>query len=674
MSLQDVDEKKALVSLSQFVFRNEAGKIREGLYDGVVELAIYTKGEKGILRSEISGEIRRNHPINLHEFVIDETLDRLARCGAVTRHNGDLYSIDPERMTQLSELINRRKEQIELLSSNFIQEVKSSLKREASSEDIEIVNKKLFVFLSDLLIPRSKFSAALLTGRKIELPEDIEAETVLKKTLSDVASADLKGALKKAFVSLFQKMDENLKKVLFDIVENLYLLEVLNIDPECNCLQRVEFSKIKFFIDTNTIIYLLCSTDPRPHKISSDFMSICRSLGTQVFVSDLTMSEYNHVLENSNAVYKDISIPSSLLGDYPDPFVSSYAEEVKQHPSETWEGYYLRMKRLGGDIEKVEGIKRFEYDWNELFKKAFFAEIVKAVTDCAKIHRGYPKHEVVARHDAAHLILVREMRKNQKSTIFGPNAWFASLDHTLICAEKFVDKYCPSNAPSTMNCDIWIQMIAPFLSTSMREASAPEIFSNFISSQFWVVRERVNYENLKIIQGDWLKYSRLNEHDLREILSEKFVKNYVGVAKGYIGEDKEIPEDVKDRFEKELAVKIDKILAEKIGEIENRLRDKEGKLKELEAENQRVKSDRQMSDVKTRMFWRQVAGVLGALLFLANIYLLGTGQMALTLYSVPYLLGSWLTICVLLMIAIAYERVAVVLKMIFNLGGKRKDE
>ena len=674
MSLQNIDQKKALVNMSQFVFRNEAGKIREGLNDGLVELAIYRKGEKGVLRSEINREIKENYPIDLHESVIDESLARLARGEAIIKHNGDHYSIDPERRTYLSELINKRKQQIELLSSSFLQEVKSLLKEEPRSEDIETINKKLFVFLSDLLIPRGKISAALLAGKKIELPEDIEAETVLKKTLSDVANTNLRSALKNAFVSLFLKIDEDIKKVLFDIGENLYLLEVLNIDPECHCLQRMEFSKIRFFVDTNTIISLLCTTDTRRHKTSSDFMSICRSLGTSIFVSDLTMSEYSHVLDNSNALHKDISIPSSLLGDHPDPFISSYAEEVKQHPSETWEGYYLRMKRLGGDIEKVEGIKRFEYGWDEIFQKAFFTEIVQAVADCAKIHRGFSKPEVVARHDAAHLILVREIRKKEKSTVFGPNAWFASLDHTLICAEKFVDKYYGDNAPSTMNCDIWIQMIAPFLSASVREASAPEIFSHFISSQFWVARERINYENLKIIQGDWLKYSRLNEQDLREILSEKFVKDYIKVAKGYIGEGKEISGDVKDRFEKEMAVKIDKMLAEKIGEFEIKLKQKEDRLEELEVEIQEAKINKRTSDDKTRTFWRQIAGVLGATLLMANIYLLFTGQMPLTLYSVPYLLGSWITICVLLMIAIAYEKVEVALKMILNLSGKSKDK
>lgn len=55
---------------------------------------------------------------------------------------------------------------------------------------------------------------------------------------------------------------------------------------------------------------------------------------------------------------------------------------------------------------------------------------------------------------------------------------------------------------------------------------------------------------LKIIQGDWFVYSRLNEQDLREILSEKFTKDYIKIAKGYLGQDKEIPEEAKEKFEK----------------------------------------------------------------------------------------------------------------------------
>lgn len=673
MSSEGIDEKKALINLSQFIFRKEAGRIREGLYDGLVELAVFLRGEKGVSKSEVQSVIKDHYPINLHQSIVDASLFRLWRSRAITRRSDNRYYLEPKRKWSISDQISERKKQIERLSDGVLEEVKLNFDKDMSEEIAEGVKSKFFVFLSDFLTPRARVGAAMLTGKGIEIPENLEVKRVLDETLADITDPYLKGAIRKGFANLFQKMDEEMQKFLFDIAENIYLLETLNLDPECRCLQRIEFSKIRLFLDTNVIIYLLCPSDPRLHRIASNFVDICKSFGIQLCYSNLTMSEYKRVLERSNTLFAEMEIPSHLLGDHPEPFISSYAEELKQDPDQTWEGYYLRMKRLGGDVEKLYGLKRFSEDGDEIFEKEFFEKITNRVSGCAKVHRGSAKHEDVAKHDAFHLILVRELRKGEQTTVFGPNTWFASLDHTLLCADKVVDNYYDDKIPSTMNCDIWIQMMAPFLSADVRDSSAPEILSHFISSQFWVARDRVNYENLKIIQGDWLSYSRLNEQDLREILSEKFVKDYVKSAKSLLSEDKEISEEAKEKFERELAVKVDNILNRKIDEYQGQIEQKEKELRQLEEKSQRVISSAQLKEDRTKTFWRQVAGVLGSILAIANIYSISIGQIPLNLYSVPYLLGSWIVICVLLMIAIAYDKVEVALKMILNLSSKSEN-
>lgn len=672
MSSEGINEKRALINLSQFVFRKEAGKIREGLYDSLVELAIFLGGDRGVLASKIQSIIKDTYTITLHQAVIDASLIRLWRSRAIVRQSDNRYALEVKRKWSISDQINNRKRQIERLSDAILEEVKLNFHEDINEEVAERVKAKFFVLLSKFLTPRAKVSAAMLTGKGIEIPE-LEVKEMFEETLADIPNPQLKGAVKKAFIDFFQKADEEMQKFLFDIAENIYLLEVLNLDPECQCLQRIEFSKIRLLLDTNVIINLLCPSDHRRHRIASNFIDICRSFGIQLYYTDVTVSEYESVLEVSDAIIPKMETPLHLLGDHPEPFVSSFAEELKQNPDQTWEGYYLRMKRLGGDIKNLYGLERFSEDWDEIFEKEFFEEISNRVSGCWKIYAGTAKSKPVARHDAFHLILVRELRRGEQTTVFGPSTWFASLDHTLLCADKVVDNHYDDKIPSTMNCDIWIQMMAPFLAADVRDSSAPEIFSHFISSQFWVARERVNYEDLKIIQGEWLSYSRLNEQDLREILSEKFVKDYVKSAKSLLSEDKEIPEEAKEKFERELAVKVDSILNRKIEEYQGQLEEKEKELRKLKEESHTVISGAQMKEDTIKTFWRQVAGVLGSILAIVNIYSIFTRQIALDLYSVPYLLGSWIVICVLLMIAIAYEKVEVALKMILNLSRRSKD-
>ncbi|MGD0071584.1 MAG: type II toxin-antitoxin system VapC family toxin [Candidatus Bathyarchaeia archaeon] len=662
------DEKSTLIKLAQFSFRKETGAIREGLYDGLVEMAIFSWCESDVQISQIPEAIDAIYPIILHKSIIKASVNRLIHEGTLIRRNGEKYVLSPNRKEVLTKLTDTRKEQIELLSTKFQQEVNSILHRVLSPDESLIAKNKLFLFISKYFFPRSKYSALLLCGKKIELSDSLVLEGVLKTSLADVENETLRGALKRGILNLFQTITPEVSEIFFEIVQNLYLLEVLNIDPDCSCIEKAEFSRIKFLLDTNVLVNLLCTHDPRRHKIALDFVEICKNLGTKLYVTDLTLSEYNHLLENSNSIFESINIPSSLLSDYPDPFISSYAEDVQLNPTETWEGYCSRMKKLGGNIEGTYGIKRYKYDWSAVFQKDYFEETKKAVAQSAEQFRGEPKHPEVARHDAAHLILVRELRDTEKATIFGPNLWFATLDHTLTMAEGVLDKYYPDNPLSTMYCDIWIQMVAPFLTSSKGKANAPEIFAHFISSQFWAKGERINYNDLQVIQGDWLNYSQLNERDIKEILSENFVKSYIKIAKGFIAEEKDIPEETKTKFTEQLSVKIEDMMSQKLGKFETELNQQSLQIEELRKENAGLKSSQnEKVEDQTKTIWRHGSGIMAAILLAVNVYMLLIGRIQLSLYSVPYLLGSGIVICILLMIAIAYDKVEVALKMILRL-------
>jgi hypothetical protein len=675
MSSDSIDEKAALINMSQFIFRKEAGKLREGLYDGLIQLGIFLGNQDGVLSFDIQSVIAKHYPnIQLHLSSVESSLVRMVGSGSVFQKRSDKkYLLNPELKRSLSDQISGRKNQIDRLRNIVIEEVKSNLNRDLEQEETATIPERFYLLLSKVLIPRSKVSAALLTGKETEIPEDLGVQEALDKTLVGISDSTLRGAMKRGFSNFFQKLDKETSKFLFDVAENIFLLEVLNLDPECQCLQRIEFSKIFLFLDTNVIMSLLSAHDPRRHNIASEFVEICKSLGINLFVTSQTLTEYNHVLDSSDAAFKSIKIPAHLLEDYIDPFISSFAQEAKLNPSETWEGYYLRMRRLGGDVENRFNVKRYTTDWKEIYQKEFFEEVAEKVSKCAEIHRGGGKKKEVADHDAYHIILVRELRKGQKETIFGPTTWFASLDYSLLCVDRLVDKYYEEKTPATMNCDVWIQMMAPFLSRDLRKYDASEVFSRIISSQFWVARDRVNYENLKVIQGDWLNYSKINEEDLREILATKFVKDYITVANRLIKDNKEVPDDARQKFEKELSIKIDEILNRKIDKFERDMKQRETEIEELRKETQHIKQTSQSKADRTTAFWRQIAGVLGMILAAVNLvhmYSIFIGQNPLTLYSILYLLGSWLVTCVLLMIAIAYDQVRVALKMIWSFSHK----
>jgi hypothetical protein len=175
-----------------------------------------------------------------------------------------------------------------------------------------------------------------------------------------------------------------------------------------------------------------------------------------------------------------------------------------------------------------------------------------------------------------------------------------------------------------------------------------------------------------IIQGDWLTYSKLNEQDIKEILSETFVKNYLKIAKSFIADKKEVPSETKEKFSEELSIKIERIMSEKLGSFEAEVQRQGLQIEDLRKENETLKASKSpdlRTDDKTKTVWRHAAGIMAAILLVINAYMLLIGRIQLSIYSVPYLLGSGIVICVLLMIAIAYDKIEVALKMILRLPG-----
>ena len=66
------------------------------------------------------------------------------------------------------------------------------------------------------------------------------------------------------------------------------------------------------------------------------------------------------------------------------------------------------------------------------------------------------------------------------------------------------------------------------------------------------------------------------------------------------------------------------------------------------------------------------SGILGTLLLIINLLSFTIGQIQLTVFSVAYLLGSFVVTAVLLIIAIAYEKVEVALKILLNIGKEKE--
>jgi hypothetical protein len=449
-------------------------------------------------------------------------------------------------------------------------------------------------------------------------------------------------------------------------------------------LEKEAFSEKLLFLDTNVIISLVCESDPL-YKLVTDLIELTTSLGVKLVVSERTIEEYLDVLEDSNSrpqKIKNLDYRSARL--IRDPFISSYNLEKEFLPSQTWEGYYYRMKQIESIIQKKFNIEVWKEKHEEIKENPLFDYVAKQVTNCFEIFRYRPKTVKVAEHDAFHLLLIREFRKNEIPTFLGPRNWFITSDATLLCVDKAISRKpeFKDKTPSSMLCDIWLEMISPFLGSNYKDKSLP-LFTLLLRRNFATMPFKISTEDLSLIQGDWMQYDWIEDSDIEKILNEKWVKKYIAkvkVAEG-AGEKDKVEElaslfakklhnelarlkDEKVKYFMEERDKAIKILDEKdryeIPELRRTIQKQESAIKEkdttLEQQTQRLV----ILEAEYKKKWRTISGILGATLILTSLFLMilvVTGIFQISVYSVSLILGCLGFGCVLLLITISYKQV-----------------
>jgi hypothetical protein len=268
----------------------------------------------------------------------------------------------------------------------------------------------------------------------------------------------------------------------------------------------------------------------------------------------------------------------------------------------------------------------------------------------------------VAAHDSFHMLLVKELRKGRKKSALGPDYWFVTLDRTLACAEQEINRKGYSEKTSTvMECDVWMEMITPFLALSTNNEMI-NAYSAVFQVQFTTIASGIVPEVLQWVQGEWLNYDWLTTDEIEAVLHDRFVEELsrkVSDAHRTGQDERSALEELGRTVQSRLGVVFEK----KIAEMERR---SDAKIAEVKQQNEeRIKhlqtdlaNERYLRDL-----FRVVAGILGAVLIIADIIVLFTTpapSAQTTAMCIFFLIAG----VILLLMAIAYEQV----KALIHLG------
>jgi hypothetical protein len=615
---------------------------------------------------EISRVMKEKILIDFPRPVMKAILFRLVESGRCTSE----YSLSTQRRTKIESQTKSYAKTLDEISNLLAETTEKYFGSQLTTEQKQIVFGSLLKLLWTRFVRRTDICARLITSKEIDDDTNPDPLADLDETLQSIADTKLRVATKSALTDVLQGRIDVVARFLFHLNENLVCMQVLNLDPECQALEKEAFAKKNLLVDTNVIIALLCPSS-RQHRLSRELVSLSRQVGARMLVTERTLMEFTKVLNDSNNLMAGVkpSTPLRFLEAVDEEFIASFAIEKKSHPHEKWQGYYLRMQHVKSALRSNYGIEVFSEDRPAILEQPYFSEIAAKVSDCFKKARGKAKKKEVAEHDAYHLILVRELSKENSPTMVGPSHWFLSNDQTLAYVEPLLrTKLGDGKEISALVSDIWLQMIEPFLSRDVREKQAVEAFTDLLESQFAGATFGIKQSVLAELQGDWLNYEWLETDDLEIILGEKFVSDYIAKIKEMRGSGQDTKE-VSETFGKQLETRLEALADEKIHSLGKEVR---GLRDEVEAKSKTEENLRSelMKERKFGRTWRSCSGIAGLALIFSNLILVGMRVLQFNPYTTAYFIATLLFGAILVLIAIAPENVRVRMEAALGLQGR----
>lgn len=665
--------RRALIRISQFVLRGNIEEIRGELQDNIVEMAFYwsPRAKAGIPKEQIARVISEEFSIiKVEKSLLDDIVERLVKKGSLQIRKKRCYLSSIHRRP-LGTLVKDNLYTWRRINGLIVSGTSKIYGAPLSKEQKETIRTNFNSFLATLFIERADIIAKLLTAKEVNIKKIRLPLTILANTIGYMKDFRLRSALKETIIKEFRNPSEEFATFLFRVSKNLTCIQVLNLDPECQHIERKALKEKILFLDTNMLMALLCKQIPE-HKLAKECIRISQKLGIKLIYSERTLQEYRDVLKRSNIAYNHLQVSERFLESVDNDFIASFALEKKANRTLTWEGYYYRLRQPRKLLEKEFGIGFYDKKHREIIENPFFEEIAKTVSECYKKIKHRKKEEDVAEHDAYHLLLTRELRTKETASLFGPKHWFVTLDQTLYCVDETINKKMDytDKTPSNVLCDIWIEMISPFLTLNVRNKKAVKLFTEILSSRFVAMPFHINTNNLTEIQGDWVNYKWLETKDLVDVVNDKFVRQTVNQLRAARGKGEPI-EELTSKLEERVKVKLDSILEAKMKTLEGRVQQLESVQKDKEKLEERLQqveaslTDRERrldEEEKFRRRMRIVAGVLGTALIILNLVcgtiFLASGTSPLGVYTLVYMLGLSIIGGILILIAVAYEQVS----------------
>ena len=585
-----------------------------GSEEGIADSAITFFVEQTLLelgnnksQREIMQGVRQVFLLNFTPEEIAGALEKLSTNGKLLNSTGR-YSLEINRAEEIKKKNADGRVFEERIFADWLVIISSKYPN-LSEEDKKHLIADLQLYLNKIFLQHGAECVTLI------YPEEAKLNQLLKnystETLDKILPerSEILKEIRRVEFPLFLRQIDNEKKIYFaGMLDGTFVYNLVQVDPLTQKLIRDNYKNYHLYLDTNLLYSLFDLQDQRRTPTVEKAINRAKSFGMKIVVSQQTVEEMKKSIElKKDLLISSPAIKRELAG------VGADISEEENFITAYWRAFHKTGISKEDFIEKLTHVSEILAAKNIPIEKSveFPNDVIEKEIELLNTSLApQGKTEKVARHDAYHRVLIRQLRKDAEQQQRPDKYWFLSLDSLLLTYDRKTRE--KGETPFVFLPHQLLQILRPF---GQRTQDYDAVFFELFSRP--QIKSAQGVLPTDLAQKILAKMSGFNDLPpdiaLGIILDQSFRKNILGVGDDDVA--------LNNLIEKQT----DNVLITEIREYKERL-------ERLELENQKRSrmteaemTEKQREDTKQEKqikFYKNLAfGVSLVLLVTANVLL-----------------------------------------------------
>ena len=330
--------------------------------------------------------------------------------------------------------------------------------------------------------------------------------------------------IEKALLIVFREEFSNPKS---DFAVGLRLFSVRHLmskiiekNPSIDSIKKEFFKETKLFIDTNVLISMLCTTS-RLYETINSLIFKTKQLGGKVLISNWTLNEFRTSVDTAKNMFNLIKSGRIRPLAVENEIIDAYYELSDN--SKDWIDF---ISELQNNLNNLIGTKIIEEELCDEPDQSKIDEVECLLNDHYS-GKGVHKKPPLITHDSKILLCVQKSRKPREISV--GTSWFLTRDEKLRRFERENITALGFYSESVISCDIWFEILMPFIDSQLSEEDISKSFSRVIGISVLPVPNDVVDSYIKHIS---IQFDLSNEDtkNLKKTIDDIHIRNILEPA------------------------------------------------------------------------------------------------------------------------------------------------